>query len=137
MPVDKSFLPVVAPMIIESPQSLQGIVMGDTATFTCTSSGRPEPSITWYRSGTLLELTEKFQISNSTSDGVIVGSTLDITSVTLTDSGTYSCVSSNAGGTTAAVFTLSVSGGQLAHYIWFKHINITIAFIIHPIYYML
>ena len=110
----------MAPVIIESPQSLQGVTMGDTATFTCESRGRPEPSIGWYRSGTLFEPTEKIEISDSTSDEGIVGSTLTIGNVNLTDGGTYACVSSNAGGTVAAEFTLSVSGGQLPHHFRFQ-----------------
>ena len=101
---------LVAPEIVEPPQSQEGVMAGNNTSFTCVATGRPAPSINWYRNGVRLESSEKTAISTMTTDESRVTSGLEIRNVTLGDSGTYVCISSSPGGIATASFTLSVSG---------------------------
>eukprot|EP00118_Oscarella_pearsei_P004915 m.21825 g.21825 ORF g.21825 m.21825 type:complete len:1518 (+) comp28230_c0_seq1:714-5267(+) len=65
--------------------------------FTCNASGRPFPSVQWTNpSGTVIQSSQR--------------EILDFTNIKQTDSGTYTCVASNAAGQTKKSVTLTVQG---------------------------
>lgn len=89
-----SFITVTAPVITQTPVSLEAYV-GQNPTFTVQAIGSPPPSYQWLFNGTNL-----------------VGQTnaqLVLTSVQLGQSGAYSVVVSNSAGSTNIAFTLNVT----------------------------
>ena len=96
----------------------------DSVTFVCVVVGIPAPSISFYQSGTLLDqstdqritLTDNsepqdFQTATGTVFRVSCNLTLDNT--TDVDSGTYTCVASNAASNVTQDFELVVQGEKL------------------------
>ena len=85
-----------------------------TVTFQCTGTGIPEPVITWYRNGKLINDT-RFSTLNATvrdSSTLIynVTGSLNLINAYDTDTDTgYSCVASNTAGTATDSFGLTVN----------------------------
>ncbi|XP_019645245.1 PREDICTED: fibropellin-3-like [Branchiostoma belcheri] len=83
---------------------------GQDATFSCTATGHPRPSITWYHraiisNGDGVTITED---TGGTNQHTYTESTLIITNLDRTDHGTYRCQASNRGGTQEVTVTLTV-----------------------------
>ena len=95
-----------------------------TVTFQCTGTGVPEPVITWYRNGTLINDTRFSTSSTTLQDSMLiynVTGSLTLTNAYDTDTDTgYSCVASNTAGNATDSFGLTVNC---------KLINIIIIFI--------
>ncbi|XP_061571750.1 neural cell adhesion molecule 2-like isoform X2 [Cololabis saira] len=66
----------------------------ESVTFTCITSGSPDPVVTWHRKGLQLEPAEQF-IFNRLEGG---RSMLTIRNIRQTDGGTYSCKATNKAG---------------------------------------
>ena len=78
--------------------------MHDDVTLTCTATGVPTPTITWYKDSTAISHDlEKFNISTD-------GSMLTIHNVTHTESGNYFCLTANEAGKDSRQFSLFVIG---------------------------
>lgn len=89
-----SFLFAVAPNItLFHVPRLVGL--GVSATLTCSVSGIPQPSITWYRNGVLL---------SARSSVFVIGSVREA------DGGVYTCGASNAAGRKSKHGNLTVQG---------------------------
>ena len=93
----------------------------DPVTFTCSATGIPPPEITWMRNGIVLNesVDSRISLSNpsdletvSTGGGNIssVSRSLTISSTRDNDSGTYTCVASNAAANVTQDFELVVQG---------------------------
>ena len=92
----------VAPLITTQPQG--GLVYeGDNVTLSCNASGKPVPTITWTRNGSVL---------TSSVPRISFGAEsreLTITSINRADKGEYRCVANNSeGNVTSDAATLDV-----------------------------
>ena len=92
----------VAPLITTQPQG--GLVYeGDNVTLSCNASGKPVPTITWTRNGSVLTSSVP-RISFG-----VESRELTITIVNRTDRGEYRCVANNSeGNVTSDAATLDV-----------------------------
>ena len=97
---------------------------GDPVTFTCSATGIPPPDITWMRNGVVLNesVDSRISLSNpsdpetvSTAGGNIfsVSRNLTLDNTMDNDSGTYTCVASNAAANATQDFGLVVQGEKV------------------------
>uniref|UniRef100_A0A667X7F7 Sidekick cell adhesion molecule 1 n=1 Tax=Myripristis murdjan TaxID=586833 RepID=A0A667X7F7_9TELE len=93
----------VAP-IFTSPPSDQTVTDGNTAFFTCQTTGAPKPAITW-RKGSQVLASGSVQTSRFT---LLQSGGLQVQPVTFQDAGEYTCIVSNSEGTINATATLTV-----------------------------
>lgn len=94
------------PRILQPRYSDTTTYLGDTAELECRSHGLPPPRTTWVlpdRAMVHMGVSSKPRVS------VISNGTLQITSVTYTDSGVYKCIASNAAGADTISVRLTVS----------------------------
>ena len=76
------------------------LVESETATFTCTSTGKPSPTVTWHVKDDLMNPignTSKYLITSSTEvtvpgDEYTTTSVLTITNASVADTGNYTCM---------------------------------------------
>ncbi|XP_028264625.1 protein sidekick-1-like [Parambassis ranga] len=87
-----------------SPPSDQTVTDGNTALFTCQTSGAPGPAITW-RKGSQVLASGSVQVPRFT---LSQSGGLQIQPVSFQDSGEYTCIASNSEGTINATATLTV-----------------------------
>uniref|UniRef100_A0A3Q1GEZ4 Sidekick cell adhesion molecule 1b n=1 Tax=Acanthochromis polyacanthus TaxID=80966 RepID=A0A3Q1GEZ4_9TELE len=87
-----------------SPPSDQTVTDGNTALFTCQTSGAPKPAITW-RKGSRVLASGSVQVSRFT---LLQSGGLQIQPVSFQDSGEYTCIASNSEGAINATATLTV-----------------------------
>uniref|UniRef100_A0A8C7XZS1 Neural cell adhesion molecule 2 n=1 Tax=Oryzias sinensis TaxID=183150 RepID=A0A8C7XZS1_9TELE len=66
----------------------------ESVTFTCITSGSPEPAITWHRKGQQLEPSEQYTFDKKEGGR----STLTIRNIRQTDGGAYACKATNKAG---------------------------------------
>ncbi|XP_051765951.1 neural cell adhesion molecule 2-like isoform X3 [Ctenopharyngodon idella] len=76
----------------------------ESVTFTCITSGSPDPQVTWYWKGHVIERSEQYVLN--TMDGG--KSTLTIKNIRQGDGGPYTCRSSNKAGSTESQLFLKV-----------------------------
>jgi len=74
---------------------------GDSVTIQCGVSGTPVPDVLWRRQGTYL--------TQNSSDLMIIGSTLQITNVSVEAAGPYICDAENSAGIAQQTFYLQVT----------------------------
>nr|XP_046227677.1 protein sidekick-1-like isoform X2 [Scatophagus argus] len=86
------------------PPSDQTVTDGNTALFTCQTSGAPKPAITW-RKGSQVLASGSVQVPRFT---LLQSGSLEIQPVSFQDSGEYTCFASNSEGTINASATLTV-----------------------------
>ncbi|MFT7818786.1 leucine-rich repeat and immunoglobulin-like domain-containing nogo receptor-interacting protein 3 [Arapaima gigas] len=81
---------------------------GQAVSFTCRAEGEPPPAIAWIS-------PQRRRITAESGGRVVVlpGGTLEIRYAQVTDSGTYICIASNAGGNDTYFATLTVKGHPL------------------------
>uniref|UniRef100_A0A4W6FX34 Sidekick cell adhesion molecule 1 n=1 Tax=Lates calcarifer TaxID=8187 RepID=A0A4W6FX34_LATCA len=87
-----------------SPPTDQTVTDGNTALFTCQTSGAPKPAITW-RKGLQVLASGSVQVPRFT---LLQSGGLQIEPVSYQDSGDYTCIASNSEGTINATATLTV-----------------------------
>ena len=84
---------------------------GQPVSFLCRAEGEPAPAIVWI-SPQRRRITPKTGAGGGASRIVVLpGGTLEIRYTQVTDSGTYICIASNAGGNDTYFATLTVRGG--------------------------
>ena len=83
---------------------------GDTASFTCQSTGEPVPIIIWYFNGALLADGATHIISETSVNTTTINSTLTIMSVQSSDVGTYTCNATNVVSSDTSSGVLTVNG---------------------------
>ncbi|KAK2817285.1 hypothetical protein Q5P01_025476 [Channa striata] len=86
------------------PPSDQTVTDGNTAVFTCETSGAPKPAITW-RKGLQVLASGSVQVPRFT---LLQSGGLQIQPVSFQDSGQYTCIASNSEGTINSTATLTV-----------------------------
>lgn len=84
------------------------VVVGNTATMTCTATGDPTPVQTWNRNGIPVSGGTRFQISAD-------GSVLRVSEVREEDEGVYTCQASNPASSVSDTVTLNVIGKCIHH----------------------
>lgn len=73
---------------------------GGTNNLSCSAFGLPLPTITWYKNGQALELSDRVYVSEDISISDIEGnitSTLIFSVVELSDNASYYCIANNTG----------------------------------------
>ena len=88
---------------------------GDTVSLACTASGRPYPTIQWYKDGVLLTNESLTSIYNEEfeSNGLLfTSSILELCSVDEDNIGRYSCQASNSAGNDSIEFDIDVQLGR-------------------------
>ena len=95
------------PVLAIAPQESTRIQTGRTAQFTCVASGYPSPEFSWTMDGDQLANGSQVTIfTDVVSEGgvLFVVSILELCSVTVDDSGMYSCIAANTNGNVSARF---------------------------------
>ncbi|KAM3864644.1 LOW QUALITY PROTEIN: protein sidekick-1-like [Diretmus argenteus] len=87
-----------------SPPSNQTITDGNTALFTCQTTGAPKPAITW-KKGSQVLASGSVQIPRFT---LLESGGLQVQPINFQDSGEYTCIASNSEGTINATASLTV-----------------------------
>lgn len=95
-------------MFVERPQDLS-VSLSVTATFTCSVTGQPLPSIVWLSSQGE-DLSENIVETTPDDDEFTITSVLRFMSASLDYIGTYTCSASNEDGNIEASAYLSVTG---------------------------
>ena len=88
---------VAAPVLINTSFPEQAN-RGDAVMLSCTFSGYPIPTINWRRDGSVIPPSSRIAILSSNTSGNLgnlVHSSIIITDLRLSDSGTYTCLSFN------------------------------------------
>uniref|UniRef100_A0A4W6DIW2 Neural cell adhesion molecule 2 n=1 Tax=Lates calcarifer TaxID=8187 RepID=A0A4W6DIW2_LATCA len=103
--VDIAVVVNVPPVLSVSQQSFNATAdYQESVTFTCITSGSPDPVVTWHRKGQQLEPSEQY-IFNRLEGG---RSMLTIRNIRQGDGGTYSCKASNKAGSQEGELFLKV-----------------------------
>ena len=90
---------VSSPTIVVSPATLT-VNEGGSASFQCSASGNPEPTVAW----------SKLDSQSKIAQSAVSGGKLQINRVTKTDSGSYQCAATNIMGDSRKVVRLTVNG---------------------------
>ncbi|XP_048396640.2 neural cell adhesion molecule 2-like isoform X1 [Stegostoma tigrinum] len=93
---------VNVPPIIHVPESSAKAIAGrqESVTLMCTVTGSPEPNISWYRGGRLIEDNDKYGLKRSTE--------LMIRNISREDTGAYICRATNKAGTAEEQLSVKV-----------------------------
>ena len=81
-------------IINDIPEKLSTIV-GDSASIECSASGRPLPSLSWYKDGVQLNTSERISITSNAVNSTHIDSVLTVSSVTHDDEAVYTCTATN------------------------------------------
>ncbi|KAM9642204.1 hemicentin-2 [Trichechus inunguis] len=95
---------LVPPTFRQAPSGPQDTVMvraGDKAVLSCETDSVPEPTVTWYKDGQPLVLTQRTQ-------ALLGGQKLEILDTQVSDKGLYSCKVSSAAGEAMRAFILTI-----------------------------
>ena len=90
---------VSSPTVVVSPATLT-VNEGGSASFQCSASGNPEPTVAWSKLGSQSKIAQS----------AVSGGKLQINQVTKTDSGMYQCAATNIMGDSRKVVRLTING---------------------------
>ena len=90
---------ISSPAVVVSPVTLT-VNEGGTASFQCSASGNPEPSVSWSKLNNQSEVTQL----------AVSGGKLELKKVTGSDTGVYQCSATNILGNSREVARLEVNG---------------------------
>ena len=104
-------IPTVVPQILDPPDNLTVVEYQD-ATFSCLATGRPRPTITWFR---LSDMTQLQSSADFTIQDMEIGdrerrNNLTIIGTKPSDAGDYFCMAVNEPGIDMDQATLTVHG---------------------------
>ena len=107
----------VPPSIVIRPNVTEPFLEGDTVQMVCTATGRPFPSIQWYKDGVLLtndslSLTSIYTEEFESNDQLFTSSILELCSVGVDSMGTYSCQALNPAGNDSVEFDVQITPGM-------------------------
>lgn len=94
--------PSLAAKFLTKPQSVT-VAEGETARFSCDIDGEPAPSVTWIHESRTIVSSHRIQVITTQYK-----SSLEISSVTASDEGSYTVVVENQAGRQEAHFTLTI-----------------------------
>ena len=106
------FCSIVAPAISDLSPLEQNVTSPNAAIFTCSATGRPRPSISWYR----VEINgSRTLLADDQSDEMMLGereilSTLTVGPTSAADAAEYVCVASNVVDNDEMIANLTVYG---------------------------
>ena len=102
---------LVRPVVVSNPMPVNVTRLQDNIVLTCSATGFPVPSITWYHNDTLV-------VATMTSPRIVgiptryeISSTLTITSANTNDTGDYYCNITNSVGTLSTSVALVLVQG--------------------------
>ena len=103
---------LVAPTVTDLSPPEQTVTSPAPATFTCSATGRPRPSVSWYRveldaSRTFLSDVQSVEMESGERG---ITSTLTVTPTSAADAANYVCVASNIVGDDEMTANLTVHG---------------------------
>ena len=102
-------------MIVVSPNVTDPFTEGDTVALACTATGRPYPTIQWYKDGVLItndSLTSIYNEEVENNGLLFTTSILEVCSVGSENIGSYSCVAGNSAGNDSFDFDVQVMLGM-------------------------
>jgi len=88
---------------IEDDEAEVAATAGSRALLRCDADGLPKPEVTWLKDGTKIETSSSLYTMHRTGS-------LQMTAVTVDDSGQYECIATNDAGTARRQITLTVQG---------------------------
>ena len=95
-------------MIDPQSSSTVTVVVGSPLTLSCTSRGSPPDTFTWRKnSGSIVQSTSITTVTH-TDTSAVVSADYSITSVTTSDSGTYTCTVTNPIGSDSETIIVNV-----------------------------
>ena len=96
---------------------------GDTVSFTCQTTGKPVPTISWYFNGVPLDEsnTIKYTISMMSLNTTTISNTLTIMNVESSDVGTYTCNATNVISTDISSGVLTINSECLLLIMYFDY----------------
>ena len=110
------FLLTVPPAIEDSPSDSE-VVVSHSISLSCSASGVPSPSISWYGPGeTELTNSTSYTITEVTGDQSIMSTLVVVAAASRNDSGVFNCTAVNSVGTSYHTFNLLVLGMAPSHY---------------------
>ena len=83
---------------------------GDTTHFSCEATGKPVPIISWYHNGVLVNIRDRYNISQQSSFNGTVSSILTLSNVRSSDVGTYTCNATNVVSSNTSSGVLTING---------------------------
>ena len=105
-----SSLYTAAPLIDPPSSSTVTVVVGDSLTLSCTSRGSPPDTFTWMKDGTVLDPQPNVVTLAHDSTTANFQTNYTISSVTTSDSGSYTCAVTNPIGSDDKTISIVVTG---------------------------
>ncbi|XP_063827230.1 immunoglobulin superfamily DCC subclass member 3-like [Ostrinia nubilalis] len=99
------------PVTITLPPVSKEVIRASTVRFNCTATGRPAPTVTWYKDGQPLVLGGRFNLRSANFGSryeLVIGG------VTSADAGIYQCFASSLGSIASGWASLGVGGASAA-----------------------
>ena len=96
--------------MIDPPSSTVAVIVDSPLTLSCTSRGSPPDIFTWRKdSGPIVQSTNITTVTHDSTSAVFRAD-YSINSVSISDSGTYTCTVTNPIGSSSEVISVSVLG---------------------------
>jgi len=103
--------------MIDSPSSSNvTVTIGNSVTLSCISRGSPPDTFTWMKDGTPAPLTPTLTTVTHNTTTAIFRSDYNISNVTTSDSGTYTCTVTNPIGSDSEKISVAVTGELILLY---------------------
>lgn len=99
------FFPIEPPSFVKKVEPSYLLRQGESAHLQCKIKGSPDIHVTWYKNNTAITPSEMFRMTFNNSDAI-----LDITSMKVDDSGSYTCEALNDAGSESCTCEIIVKG---------------------------
>ena len=119
-----------APMIDPPSSSTVTVFVGSPLSLSCTSRGSPPDTFTWMKDDTPAPLIPTLTAVTHNSTDAIFRSNYNISSIAISDMGTYTCIVTNPIGSDSFTVTVIVNGEPLC-YLLFEQLVVGIGLYIY------